>query len=75
MNISGMDASTSVINERVQIELEAMMEEYEEKKIMHERGRRDELKRMEQERAQEKKRLQETAQKDLEGVRTALERT
>ena len=31
MNMSGIDASTSVINERVQMELEQLMDEYEEK--------------------------------------------
>jgi hypothetical protein len=57
MNISGMDASTSIINERVQIELENLLDEFEEKKIMHERGKRDELKRLESERYEEKKRI------------------
>jgi len=33
MNISGLDASTSVINERVQVELEQLLDDYEEKKI------------------------------------------
>ncbi len=48
MNLSGMEGgSTSIINERVQIELEAIMDDYEEKKIMHERTRRDDLKRLE----------------------------
>ena len=32
MNMSGLDASTSVINERVQTELEQLMDEFEEKK-------------------------------------------
>jgi len=57
MNISGLDASTSLINERVQIELENMLDEFEEKKIQHERTRRDELKKQEQASAKEKKRV------------------
>jgi len=47
MNMSGLDASTSVINERVQIELEQVMDEYDEKKIVHERQKREELKKLE----------------------------
>jgi hypothetical protein len=47
MNMSGMDMNTSTINERVQIELEQLMDEYEDQKIVHERKRRDELKKME----------------------------
>lgn len=46
MNMSGFDASTSVINERVQIELELIMDDFEEQKIMHERNKRDELKKL-----------------------------
>lgn len=46
MNMSGLDASTSVINERVQIELEQVMEEYDEQKIVHERQKREELKKL-----------------------------
>jgi hypothetical protein len=33
MNMSGLDLSTSVINEKVQIELEKLMDDYEEAKI------------------------------------------
>ena len=33
MNMSGLDMSTSVINEKVQMELEQIMDEFEEKKI------------------------------------------
>jgi hypothetical protein len=47
MNMSGLDNSTSMINERVQIELENLMDDMEEQKIQHERLKRDELKIME----------------------------
>ena len=33
MNMSGLDVSTSAVNEKVQYELEKLMEDYEEKKI------------------------------------------
>lgn len=49
MNMSGLDISTSVVNERVQIELEKYMDELEEQKILHERQRTQELKKIEQE--------------------------
>ncbi len=74
MNISGLDASTSLVNERVQIELENMLDEFEEKKIQHERTRRDELKKFEQGHAKEKKRIQEEAQKDVEYIKAQLEK-
>lgn len=47
MNMSGLDASTSVVNERVQFELEQLLDDHEERKIQHERSRRDELKKLE----------------------------
>ena len=75
MNISGLDASTSVINERVQIELENMLDEYEEKKIQHERARRDELKKLEQIAAAEKKKLQDDAKKEVDLTKSQMERT
>ena len=44
MNISGIDNSTSMVNERVQIELEQLMDEQEEEKINYERKKREEFK-------------------------------
>jgi len=43
MNMSGLDTSTQM-NERVQIELEKIMDELEDKKIDYERQKRDQLK-------------------------------
>jgi hypothetical protein len=52
MNMSAAEAvgSTSIINERVQIEVEALLDEYEDRKIAHERTKREELKKMDVER-------------------------
>lgn len=46
MNMSGLD--NSHINERVQLELEQLMDDFEDQKILHERNRRDQLKKLEQ---------------------------
>ena len=69
MNMSGLDASTSVVNERVQLELEQLMDEYEEKKILHERQKREELKKLEQERNSLKNSIQEQAKKEVEELK------
>jgi hypothetical protein len=44
MNMSGLDISTSVVNEKVQAELEQILDDYDEMKIQHERKRTLELK-------------------------------
>lgn len=77
MNMSAAEAvgSTSIINERVQIEVEALLDEYEDRKIAHERTKREELKKMDQERNAEKKRLREAAETQLEEVRKTLSKT
>lgn len=46
MNMSGLDISSSHINERVQMELEQLMDDFEDEKILHERQKRDELKKL-----------------------------
>lgn len=61
MNMSGNGLETSVINERVQIELEHLLDECEERKIQHERTRREEIRRLEQERVEEKRKIQDSA--------------
>lgn len=67
--MSGLDASMSVVNERVQLELEQILDDYEEKKIQHERTRRDELKKLEQEKQKTMKDIEEKAKKDLEKLK------
>ena len=62
----------SIINERVQIEVEALLDEYEEKKIAHERVRREEIKRMQDEIKTEKAKLKEKAMKDVENLKKTL---
>ncbi len=63
----------SIINERVQIEVEALLDEYEEKKIAHERVRREEIKRMQDEIKTEKAKLKEKAMKDVENLKKTLQ--
>jgi hypothetical protein len=63
----------SVINERVQIEVEALLEEYEEKKIAHERTRREEIKKLQEETKTEKARLKEAALRDVENLQKTLQ--
>ena len=65
----------SIINERVQIEVEALLDEYEEKKIAHERIRREEIKRMQEEVKAEKARLKENAVKNVETLKKTLQQT
>ena len=78
MNISNVEAaasgigSTSIINERVQIELEALLDEYEEQKIQHERQKRESLKLMQTSHLETKKNIQEQALKDLDLLRTVI---
>ena len=47
MNMSGLDISSSQINEKVHTELEKIAEEYENKKTEYEREKRLELKDLE----------------------------
>ena len=63
----------SIINERVQIEVESLLDEYEEKKIAHERVRREEIKRMQDEIKNEKAKLKEKAMKDVENLKKTLQ--
>ncbi len=78
MNISNVEAavsgigSTSIINERVQIELEALLDEYEEQKIHHERQKRESLKTIQTTHLEAKKQIQEQALKDLDLLRTVI---
>jgi hypothetical protein len=53
--------STSIVNERVQMELEVLLEEFEEKKIEYGTQRREEIKRMEAEKAAEKRKIEASA--------------
>ena len=75
MNISGLDGSTSIINERVQIELEQILDDYEELKIQHERTKREEFKVLEADRLNEKRKLKELAERDVEIIRRQMERS
>ncbi len=63
----------SIINERVQIEVEALLDDYEEKKIAHERQRREEIKRMQDETKGEKTKLKEAAMRELESLKKTLQ--
>ena len=63
----------SIINERVQIEIEAILDEYEEKKIAHERQRREEIKRMQDETRNEKAKLKDSAMRDIEKLKKTLQ--
>ena len=63
----------SIINERVQIEVEALLDDYEEKKIAHERTRREEIKKMQEEVKAEKLKLKESAMKDVENIKRTLQ--
>ena len=63
----------SIINERVQIEVEALLDDYEEKKIAHERLRREEIKRMLDETKGEKAKLKEAAMRELESLKKTLQ--
>ena len=63
----------SIINERVQIEVEALLDDYEEKKIGHERQRREEIKRMQDETKGEKNKLKEAAIRELESLKKTLQ--
>jgi F0F1-type ATP synthase membrane subunit b/b' len=62
----------SIINERVQIEIEALLDDYEEKKIAHERLRREEIKRMQDETKGEKGKIKEAAMKEVENIKKTL---
>jgi len=63
----------SIINERVQIEVEALLDDYEEKKIAHERTRREEIKKMQEEVKADKLKLKESAMKDVENIKRTLQ--
>jgi hypothetical protein len=65
----------SIINERVQIEVEALLDDYEEKKIAHERLRREEIKRMQDETKGEKAKLKEAAMRELESLKKTLQQS
>jgi hypothetical protein len=58
---SVIPGSTSIVNERVQMELEVLLDEFEEKKIEYGTQRREEIKRMEAEKAAEKKKIETSA--------------
>ena len=47
MNMSGLDNSTSMVNEIVTVELEQIMDQQEDQKIAYERKKREELKQYE----------------------------
>ena len=72
MNMSGLDASTSVVNDRVQFELEQLLVDHEEKKIQHERFKREELKKLDKQKALEKKKLEERTKEDIEELKRKL---
>lgn len=68
MNMSGIDSS-AVINERVQLELEKIMDEGEEQKIQHERKRREELKKLETENQESKKKIEKEAKEHVDEIK------
>lgn len=72
--VSGI-GSTSIINERVQMELEALLDEYEEQKIQHERQKRESLKVLQTQHLETKKQMQEQAMKDLDLLRTVIQKS
>ncbi|CDW91648.1 ww domain containing protein [Stylonychia lemnae] len=71
MNMSGLDMSTSIINEKVQIELEQIMDDYEEKKIQHERKKREELKKLDSDKASSKQKIVDEAKMEVDVLKKA----
>ena len=65
----------SIINERVQIEVEALLDDYEEKKIAHERTKREEIKKMLEEIKAEKLKLKEAAMKEVDNIKKTLQQS
>jgi hypothetical protein len=49
-----------------------LIDEYEEKKIQHERVRREEIKRMQEDTQREKQRIRDDAKKEIENTKRAL---
>ena len=54
------------------MELEVLLDEYEEKKIAHERQKREAFKTLQSQHLEAKKQVQENAMKELEVLRTVL---
>ena len=57
------------------MELEALLDEYEEQKIQHERQKRESLKTMQTSHLEAKKQIQEQALKDLDLLRTVIQKS
>ena len=65
----------SIINERVQIEVDALLDDYEEKKIAHERTRREEIKKMQEEVKAETLKVKEAAMKEVDSIKKTLQQS
>mmetsp|Transcript_22322 Transcript_22322/g.34553 ORF Transcript_22322/g.34553 Transcript_22322/m.34553 type:complete len:82 (+) Transcript_22322:781-1026(+) len=68
-----LEVSASAVDQIVQIEIENLYDDYQEKNIQYERQKRDELRHLEQESRNMKLKMSTDAERDLDDLRGRLE--